>query len=257
MNLLKKIGQKSILFILTIFFCNGIFGQDGYYAGLELGFLSGRYHYINDRGYSMSQGGIGNQIGAHFGKRKSGFYFQTGLYRCLPLHPISDIDYDTSEPTKSIDFIDAIENYMISFSLGKELKISKRFYAGIGIGLSSIVARDIGEIGVIGMRYYDPNQPLGTLSGDSTMGVVSVDRRINFGLESAFKLSFRSKGHFDYFLKAGYMAHFRPFSNDVITHYSDSGTISAHRVGLNWMNLAFGLSYRFRNRADNPAESTF
>jgi|SRR5690554_3219271 len=251
--------KKTLLIALTIFVGQGVFGQDGFYVGLEMGVLSGRFHYTNEKGYSLSQGCIGTEVGAHFGKRKNGFYFQTGIYRDRPYHPFVEINYETWKPAKSFSASKGIENYRIPLYVGKEFKIYKRFYGGIGIGFNTIISRDIGKVSGFGVVYYDPTQPDLTASGDSTWGDLRVDHRFNFGFESVFTLGLRSKGNFDYFLKAAYLAHFQPFSNETITHYSNTEVITATRVGLNSMTIGLGLSYRFqsRNRENEPTETIF
>ena len=250
--------RKATLIALTLFIGQGVFGQDGFYAGIEMGVLSGRFHYTNEKGYSLSQGCIGDVIGVHFGKRKDGFYFQTGIYRDRPDHPFAEINYETWEPSKSFTATNGMESYRIPLYVGKEFKIYKRFYGSIGLGFNTIISRDIGEVSGFGVAYYDQDYN-NTLSGDSTWGALSVDRRVNFGFESVFTLGMRSKGNFDYFLKAGYLAHFQPFSNETITHYSNREVITATRVGLNSMTIGFGLSYRFqsRNRESEPTETIF
>ncbi|NEN23826.1 hypothetical protein G3O08_09965 [Cryomorpha ignava] len=249
--------KKSILIVLTLFLGQGVFGQNGFYAGVEMGVLSGRFHYTNEKGYSLSQGSVGTIVGVHFGKRKNGFYYQTGIYRSKPYHPFAEINYDTWKPSKSFSASDGIENYRIPLYVGKEFKIYKRFYGGVGLGFNTIISRDVGVVSGFGTVYYDPSQPVLTATGDSTWGVVRVESRWNFGFESVFTIGMRSKGNFDYFLKAGYLAHFKPFSNETIIHYSNQETITASRVGLNSLTISFGLSYRFRNRIRDSTEKAF
>ncbi|NCA85791.1 MAG: hypothetical protein EOM83_09475, partial [Clostridia bacterium] len=89
------------------------FSQDGFYLGYENGGLFDRYHYVNSKGYELTQGSIGGVYGGYVGYKQNSYSLETGFYGYFSARPFIDYDYATGIPHKSLSMSSGVESWMI------------------------------------------------------------------------------------------------------------------------------------------------
>jgi hypothetical protein len=230
--------------------------QNGFYLGYENGFLFDRHHYVNSKGYELSQGSIGGVYGGYVGYKLNSYSLETGFYGYFSSHVFVDYDYATGNPHKSLNMSSGAESWMIPIRLGKEITTSsEKFFAKIELGFNTIICRDYSDdqpnigFGQNVMPYPiegDPNHF--PMSPDSTRGYGYVTSRVNFGIEPGLTAGYRFKKKADIYLKGSYLANFNPVYYETMTHYSDAEPIYATSVSMNAFQLQIGLKYYFGKR---------
>lgn len=230
--------------------------QDGFYLGYENGGLFDRYHYVNSKGYELTQGSIGGVYGGYVGYKQNSYSLETGFYRYFSARPNLDYDYATGVPHKSLIMPGSVESWMIPVRLGKEFTTSnEKFFTKVALGFNTMICRDYSEnqptMGFgenVSPFPFDPDPNFVPASSDSTRGYGFVTSRVNFGIEPALSAGYRFKKRADIYLRGSYLANFNPIYYETMTHYSDAEPVYATSVNVNAFQLQIGLTYYFAKR---------
>ncbi len=229
------------------------FSQGGFYVGYENGGLFDRFHYVNDKGYTLSQTSIGGILGGYAGYKSKGFSIETGFYALYPAVPFVDYDYNTGEAGKSNSSSSGDGYFMIPLRISKEFLFAKeKFFVKPEFSFNTIYSRDYSE----GQSTSDwgegielPGNIIHNSSGDSTIAYGYYTSLWNFALETNLSAGYRFKKRADIYVKWSYSAYFKPLYYETITHYSGSGEqVEASRVNMNASLFQIGLKFYFKKQ---------
>ncbi len=242
----------SILFTLSI---SGIcLSQNGFYVGYENGGLFDRFHYVNSKGFELTQTSIGGVLGGIVGYKYKSYSLETGFYGYFSNSPFVDYNYYTSEVSKSNSSGSGAESWVIPIRLGMEfLTARQKIFFKPEIAFNTFISRDYSE-GQPTMGWGEnvsafPGDPnfISTTS-DSTRAYGYISSKMNFGIETSLSIGYRFKQKADLFIKGSYLANFSPLYYETITHYSDTEIVSATNVNVNSFLMQIGLKYYFAKR---------
>lgn len=72
--------MRKLLVILIAFFLSvTCLAQNGIYIGYENGGLFGKYHYMNSKGFSLTQSSIGGVLGGYVGYKYNSYNLESGF----------------------------------------------------------------------------------------------------------------------------------------------------------------------------------
>jgi len=243
--------MKKLLVMLTALLLSGIgMAQNGFYIGYENGGVFDKYHYVNNKGSSLTQSSIGGLLGVYFGYKQESYNLEIGIYEYNSSSPFVKYDYNTGKASKSLSMADGTDNLVIPLRIGKEFQFAgQRLYLKPEFAFNTIISLDYSEgrsTSGWGENLSNPFWPVN--SADSTIAVGNVPSMLNFGLESSLSFGCRFKKKVDLYLKGSYMANFNPTYYETITHYSASEIVNATSVRENAFLLQIGLKYYFAKR---------
>jgi hypothetical protein len=246
--------RKSLVFLTTFILSVTCSAQNGFYIGYENGGLFDKYHYINSKGFSLSQSSIGGVFGGYAGYKYNSYSVETGIYGYFSTYPNIDYDYNSGIPVKSNSMGSGAESWVIPVRLGKEFLFSdQKFFLKTEIAFSTIFCRDYSENqpsmgwgenvpAFPGDPYFNPT------GSDSTRAFGYIPAKFNFGIETGLSAGYRFKKKVDVYIKGNYLATFSPLYYETITHYSEAEIVNATNVSVNAFQIQIGLKYYFAKR---------
>jgi len=246
--------RKLFVILTTSLLSLTCLAQEGFYIGYENGGLFDKYHYINSKGYSLTQSSIGGVFGGYLGYKYNSYNLEIGFYGYYSTHPFVVYDYNSGIPSKSSSMGSGAESWMIPIRLGKEFTSSNdKFFLKPEISFNTIICRDYSEnqptMGWGENVSPFPNDPsFIPTSSDSTRAYGYVTSKMNFGIETGLSAGYRFKKKADIYIKGSYLANFNPLYYETITHYSITETVNATSVSVNSFQLQIGLKYYFAKR---------
>lgn len=244
---MKSFPVFILLFFIPLF-CTA---QNGLFIGYENGFLLDRFNYVNSKGYSLDQSGIGGTYGGFVGYRLNTYSLETGFYAHNSMHPFVDYDYATGKPSSSNSYGSGAQRFVIPLRVAKEFLLAQE----------KLVIRPEVALNVMILRDYTNSDPIGgwgenvsALPGDnsytgqtpdSTRAWGYVPSHTNLSIETGLSVAYRFKKVADIYLKGSYLAGFKTMYYETITHYSATEVVQATSVNSNAFTLQVGLRYFF------------
>lgn len=247
--------MKKLPLILFSLFISGIcLSQNGFYVGYENGGLFDRFHYVNSKGFELTQTSIGGVLGGIVGYKYKNYSLETGFYGYYSNSPFVEYNYSTSEVSKSNSSGSGAESWIIPLRLGMEFLIAKqKVFFKPEIAFNTFISRDYSEnqpsMGWgenVAAFPGDPN--FIPTTSDSTRAFGYITSKMNFGIETSLSIGYRFKQKVDIFIKGSYLANFRPLYYETITHYSEAEIVDATSVNVNSFLMQIGLKYYFAKR---------
>ncbi len=254
-NFNRLFNMRKSLTILTLLFLSvACSAQNGFYIGYENGGLFDKYHYINSKGFSLTQSSIGGVLGGYAGYKYNSYNLESGFYGYYSTHPFIRYDYDSGNPEKSGSMGSGAECWVIPIRVGKEFLFSEqRIFLKPEIAFSTIICRDYSE-NEPSMGWGEnvsafPGDPYFIATGsDSTRAFGYIQSKVNFGLETGLSAGYRFRKKVDVYIKASYSATFSPLYYEIITHYSEAEIVNATSASVNSFLIQIGLKYYFVKR---------
>jgi hypothetical protein len=244
--------MKNIFLILTSILLTGTsLAQNGFYIGYENGGLFDKYHYVNSKGFSLSQTSIGGVFGGYVGYKNNSYNIETGFYGYYSYIPFIDYNYNTGKASKLNGGCNSTESWVIPVRLGKEFLISKqKIFIKSEFAINTIISRDYSEVQPTmgwgeNVSAFPGDNSFIPITADSTRAYGYVNSKLNFSCEASLSTGYRFKKKADIYIKGSYVANFRPLYYETITHYSDIEIVNATRVNVNSFLLQIGLKYYF------------
>lgn len=243
--------RKLFAILVSILLTVASFAQNGLYIGYENGGLFDRYHYINSKGFSLSQSSIGGVLGGYVGYKFNSYSLETGFYGYYSSHPFIVYDYDSGIPEKSTSMGSGAESWVIPIRFGKEfVSHNEKFFVKPEISFNTIISRDYSENQpTMGWGENVSPFPGGPdfipTSADSTRAYGYVTARMNFAIETGLSAGYRFKKKADIYIKGSYSTNFNPLYYETITHYSEAEIVTATSVNINSFQLQIGIKYYF------------
>ncbi len=246
--------KKPFLILFSLFISGICLSQNGFYIGYENGGLFDRFHYVNSKGFELTQTSIGGVLGGIGGYKYKSYSIETGFYGYYSYHPMIEYDYTTSEVNKSNSSGSGAENWVIPIRLGMEFLTAKRkLFIKPEIAFDIFISRDYSESQPtmgwgenVSAFPGDPN--FIPTTSDSTRAYGYISSKMNFGIETSLSIGYRFRQKVDLFIKGSYLANFSPLYYETITHYSNIETVSATDVNVNSFLMQIGLKYYFAKR---------
>lgn len=248
--------KKLIGILFTLMLTITCFAQNGFYLGYENGGKLDKFHYINDKGYSLEQLSLDGIFSINIGYRLKDYSIETGLQGFYTSSPFVSYNYTTSKPSKSSSLGGGsnMNSWIIPLRFGKDFMMCKnRFFVKPELSFTTIIARDYssgqsnggwGEnVSFPGDTSFVPTSP------DSTRGYWYRTSKINFGIETSLSLGYRFKEKADIYIKGSYHSSFSPIFYDTFTHYSATEVVKGTQTftGTSFL-LQIGLRYYFAKR---------
>ena len=244
--------MKSLAFFIILslipLFCTA---QNGLFIGYENGFLLDRFNYVNSKGYSLDQSGIGGTFGGYLGYRMNTYSIETGFYAHSSMHPFVDYDYATGKPSASNSYGSGAERFVIPLRVAKEiLFVQEKLVIRPEVALNVMILRDYADSDHIGgwgenVSALPGDNSFTGQTPDSTRAFGYVPSRTNFSIETGLSIAYRFKKVADIYLKGSYLAGFKTMYYETITHWSVSEVVHATSVNSNAFTLQVGLRYFF------------
>lgn len=247
--------RNPLVLLTAIILSTSAIAQTGLYIGYENGGLFDRYHYVNSKGFSLSQSSIGGVFGGFVGYKVNSYTLETGFYGFYSTHPFIVYNYDSGIPEKSGSMGSGAQSWMIPIRFGKEFVFcNDQFFIKPDFSFNTIVSRDYSENqptmgwGVnVPALPGDPN--FIATSADSTRAYGYVTSKLSFAIETGLSAGYRFRKKADIYIKGSYLANFHPLYYETITHYSETETVTATSTTVNSFLLQIGLKYYFaKNR---------
>lgn len=243
--------MKKLFVILAALLLSEIgMAQNGFYIGYENGGLFDKYHYVNNKGFSLTQSSIGGLLGGYFGYKQESYNLEIGIYEYNSYSPCVKYDYISGKVKKSLSMAGGTDNLVIPLRFGKEFQFAnQRLYLKPEFAFNTIISLDYSEgqpTSGWGENLSNPIWPVN--SADSTIANGHVPSMLNFGIESSLSFGYRFKKKADVYLKGSYMANFNPTYYETITHYSTAEIVNATSVRENAFMLQIGVKYYFAKR---------
>lgn len=247
--------RKLLVFLTAIILSASAIAQTGLYIGYENGGLFDRYHYVNSKGFSLSQSSIGGVFGGYVGYKVNGYTLETGFYGFYSTHPFIIYNGDSGIPEISGSMGSGAQSWMIPIRLGKEfVYCNDEFFIKPDISFNMMICRDYSEnqptMGWGANVPAFPGDPyFVATSADSTRAYGYVTSKLNFAIETGLSAGYRFKKKADIYIRGSYLANFNPLYYETITHYSENEIVTATSTSVNSFLLQIGLKYYFaKNR---------
>ncbi|MHC1773995.1 MAG: hypothetical protein AB9834_01155 [Lentimicrobium sp.] len=246
--------RKPLVLLTAIILSRSAIAQTGLYIGYENGGLFDRYHYINSKGFSLSQSSIGGVFGGYVGYKVNGYTLETGFYGLYSTHPFIAYNYDSGIPEKSGSMGSGAQSWMIPIRLGKEFVFcNDHFFFRPDISFNTMISRDYSEnqptMGWGANVQAFPGDPnFIATSADSTRAYGYVTSKLNFAIETGLSAGYRFRKKADIYIRGSYVANFKPLYYETITHYSETETVTATSTSVNSFMVQIGVRYYFAKK---------
>ena len=243
--------RKLLVLLTAIILSASAIAQTGLYIGYENGGLFDRYHYVNSKGFSLSQSSIGGVFGGYVGYIVNGYTLETGFYGFYSTHPFIVYNYDSGIPEKSGSMGSGAESWVIPIRFGKEFVFcNDRFFIKPDISFNTMISRDYSEnqptMGWGSNVPAFPGDPnFIAISADSTRAYGYVSSKLSFAIETGLSAGYRFKKKADIYLKGSYLANFNPMYYETIMHYSENDIVTSTSTAVNSFLVQIGVKYYF------------
>ncbi len=250
----KHITMKNFtLSILLFLSLNVILAQNSFHFGIECGNKFTKFQYINSLGKNHIDNVFNPSYGFNFEYNKNNFTYESGVLFMVETFPLYNFNYTSFnvENVSSSTSSSLASYYIIPFRFGKQFYIPKtHFYIKPGIGIDFMFSSDFPNNGEQGywMKYNYQNG--NTPTGDSTFAQLMTLNSFNIAIEPSITIGYEIDSRFVLYLKGSYHSTLRPLSNELITHYLNSGEkifASSTNFGNGFavmVGLKFGFNFK-------------